>query len=371
MNHNLAMVQFLGMVQLEFSGPRRCFGSMGSALSLESQEEASDERDAHQPRLFAVDECGARVPLLDGDSVRLLHDEDGRAAGVPAACGSGRSWRPATLPRRLHVVRVHGEQVVLRESGASGEAAEETVNADRLVVVNEGVTLARFQLRQLLRLYFARCTTEACSPHEGFVEAVEHSISAAHTGYAEGRMCLDLAGRRLGDTELELINSALAGHHGPLDDEETPAEAESSDGVEVSADAVGVVDAAGLCAGCQSCQHDGTVSRPGEASCAACRRASETLASLSSGCQRAPKAAAARARLSEVRVVDVSQNRISGEGASALCALIARDMPMLEELYLDSNNISDTIQDMFPAQSGRGGQQTLAAARPGASLFLL
>ena len=57
-----------------------------------------------------------------------------------------------------------------------------------------------------------------------------------------------------------------------------------------------------------------------------------------------------------MKVVDVSQNKIGSDGASALCAILARDIPLVEELYLDSNNISDGLQHIMTSSTAAAGR---------------
>jgi len=230
-------------------------------MSLNSSSTDSCE-ETRGGALFVPDEDGVLVEVLQGDLVR---DTGGTS--------------------RMVVVRVDSQQcrVVLRgERECSPDGEEQSVVG--LMLLREGVTLARHQLRELLAIYFAHCTREECAPHEGLVQGIEHSIRTA----TAKEVSLDLSGRRLRDAELFMLNAATLHWHAT--------------------------------------------------------RCSLSSAELTAS--QSPSAAACC-----VRVVDVSQNKISCDGATALCTMLARDMPLVLELYLDSNNISDGFQNILSSSS--------------------
>jgi len=296
--------------------------AMGGSMSLNSSSTDSCE-ETRGGALFVPDEDGVLVEVLQGDLVR---DTGGTS--------------------RMVVVRVDSQQcrVVLRgERECSPDGEEQSVVG--LMLLREGVTLARHQLRELLAIYFAHCTREECAPHEGLVQGIEHSIRTA----TAKEVSLDLSGRRLRDAELFMLNAATLHWHAT--------------------------------------------------------RCSLSSAELTAS--QSPSAAACC-----VRVVDVSQNKISSDGATALCTMLAvgvyffvsfcvwcahvrsrvhacvracvracvflrlnvevcafsvsvhqfhnhdmnphtsqRDMPLVLELYLDSNNISDGFQNILSSSS--------------------
>lgn len=238
-------------------------------MSLSTDVGAPSDGSGERRPVFIADEGGSRAQVMHGDITRVC-DTDG--------CGQ----------QRMRVVRVHAK-LGLIEANAGGNAVERNVSPERVMLVYEGVTLARQQLRNVLAMYLALCTAEDCRPHEGLVEAIERSVAQAHAGHADGKMCLDLSRRQLGDDELIALNTALNRWHAA---NESPADGESS-------------------------------------------------------------AVNPRALLSEVKVVDVSHNCIGSDGASSLGAIISREAPLIEELYLDSNRISDGIQRMTSGESCR------------------
>lgn len=151
--------------------------------------------------LFAVDSSGEVVEVLEGDTVRSAANQGSKNAGA-----SGQ---------RMVVVGVEGVRnlVVLRAENTE-EGGEVRVAPDQLILVcEEGVTRARAQMRQLLTVYFQHCKRLPCVPHEGLVQGIEYSIRTAHVGYAQGCVCLDLAGRSLRDAELIDLNSAFVQWH--------------------------------------------------------------------------------------------------------------------------------------------------------------
>jgi len=274
---------------------------MGGSLSL--LPSAAEAVDDGSPRLYLRDAGGgARVEVLEGDVVMVL--------GPGAAAG-----------QRMQVVRLERAQarVVVRAAGARGgeeAAAEESaLPLEQLELLCEGVTAARQQMRRLLALYCAHCAREATAPHEGLVQGIEHSVRTAHVG-GEGKVCLNLSSRALRDTELLMLNAALLPRHGGASASAGGGSGEGStpdaeDGVPPAADTLPPLPPA-------------------------------TPPPLT------PASAASAAACGAVTVVDVSSNKISSEGAATLCALLVRDMPFVEELYLDSNNISDGIENMLP-----------------------
>ena len=188
--------------------------------------------------------------------------------------------------------RVLVEQVGAESSGRA--AATLSIPMWKLRPLHEGLPAAR-QMHQLLSLYLDHCSSHATGPHEGLVQGIQDSVRSAHAGSLR-EVCLDLSGRGLRDAELEALNCALGDFHSARCRHHEHAAAE---------DPVSSAD------------------RP-----AACPT---------------------------VTVVDVSHNYLGSAGATALGAMLLRDFPFCEELYLDFNNVSDGIQHMF---SGEGGGRT-------------
>ena len=237
------------------------------------------------------------------------HD-DGEDQGAASGVDGGESSKDEMLQEgdmcestdgrgRLMVVGVDktAGRVLVEQVGAdsSGRAAATlSIPMWKLRPLHEGLPAAR-QMHQLLSLYLAHCSSHATGPHEGLVQGIKDSVRTAHAG-SHREVCLDLSGRGLRDAELEALNCALGDFHSARCRHHEHAAAE---------DPVSSAD------------------RP-----AACPT---------------------------VTVVDVSHNYLGSAGATALGAMLLRDFPFCEELYLDFNNVSDGIQHMF---SGDGGGRT-------------
>ena len=304
--------------------------AMGSSMSLLPSSEVQEK-----PCLFGIDSSGARVELLEGDLVRVIDSQKGSS-------GAGQNAVPAAGGQRMRVVRIEAQQglVVVNEvlEDTSNEGREQQLAPEQLQLLNEGITLARQQMRQLLASYLDHCTRESCSPHVGLVQGIEQSIRAAHMCPSQDNICLDLAARELRDAEVLLLNAALLREHAAgniLGVSRFSSSAKAGEFLQAAA----------------QCDQSATT--------AAASTVATTLASASQTAAlplpSSRVSSSASAACSAVRVVDISQNRLSGEGATALCAMLARDMPLVEELYLDSNNISDGIQYMLPSTAGVEG----------------